>query len=150
VVAVVIGTWALAALAAAPSSRIVMMIRVGRSTKSFDATTVSFDHTTIGRGRLHGPQPASAGEVTVVVPASAATQTAFKLNSTLGKVDLVLYAMDAAGHQHLRSQVEIGGPLVAAYKLSEDKKTATVRLTAKAIFVTEGFQTGNADWVAGG
>ncbi|MHB8636890.1 MAG: hypothetical protein ACYC96_10515 [Fimbriimonadaceae bacterium] len=150
VAVIAVAGWALAALAGAHSSRIAMLIRFGRATKTLDVRSVSFDHTAVGRGRLHGRQTGTPHDITVVVPATAASHTLFAPNAKLVKVDLVLYVTDALGHQRLRSQVEIGNPVVAGYKLSADKKTATVVLSTKLAFVSEASLSQNSDWVAGG
>jgi len=137
-----------AAQAAAPNSRITMLLTSGRSMKTFAVNSVSFDRTKIGRGKLHGPQPTEAGQITIVMPADAQTEKIFKANTALSKVDLLLYVKDPAGKQHLRSQVEIGKSTVTEYKPSSDKKTATVTIASKVVYVTEPALTGNPDWVS--
>ena len=110
------------ALAAGPSSKITMLIRAGRSTGSFKVQSVTFDHANVGRRRLRGPQPTDPSEITVMLSATPAVQTALKPDAKLVKVDLVLYVTDPYGHQHLLSKIEIGNPTVASYTLSADKK----------------------------
>ena len=140
----------MAVLAGAPGSRIVMLARSGRSTKSFAVQSVTFDHAAIGKLRLNGPAPASPSEIILVAPASAATQAALKPTTKLAKVDLVLYVTDSNAHQRLRSQLELGNSTVSEYKLSVDKKTATVKLSAKIALISEQVPTASTDWVTSG
>ena len=127
-----------------------MLARFGRATKTFAVQSVSFDHAVIGKLRLNGPPSANPNEITLVIAASPAMQAEFKPSNILGQVDLILYITDAAGHQRFRSQLELAKPVVADYKLSEDKKTATVKLSAKAALLSEQRPSTNTDWVTSG
>jgi hypothetical protein len=135
--------------AAAPSTRIAMLIHAGKAAAPpLDAKSVLFDHASIGHVVLGGPKLTRVVEFTIELAASATAQRTFKPKSKLAKVDLLLYVTDAAGHQHFRSQVEIGNALVGEYTLSEDKKTATVKLSATAVYLAEPSPSTDKDWVS--
>lgn len=139
---------ALTALAAdGQKSRVFMLIRSGRTTKTVEVKSAAFDHAKVGKLHLGAPLPTVPNEVTVVIVQNAANQQAFKAGAKFRRIDLLLYVTPSTGRQHLRSQLEIGDAKVAAYKVAEDRKTATVTLSSAKTYLSETVTSANPDWV---
>lgn len=125
-----------------------MMVRTKRVNTTFAAKSVSFDHSKTNRTSFGGPKPTEPITVTVTLRADAEAKEVFKPAVKLSRVTLVLYTATPNGHHRLRSQVEIGASDVSDVKFSTDGRTATVKISSKAIFVSEQSPSGDADWVA--
>lgn len=109
--------------------------------------SISFDHTSVGHPVLGGPKQTRVIDFTIEMATSASAQALLKPKATIQKIDMVLYVKDSAGRQHFRSQVEIGNAEVVEYKLSTDKKSATVKLSATNVYVQEPSVSTDKDWV---